>query len=584
MARFIPDIALDEITHGSERIVYEALRGLPDEFVVMHSFPWLRLERDLKAHAQREGEADFVILHPRRGLLVLEVKGGKPEFVERTWYRSLSLMKNPFDQARNSRFVLLHELEIRTKKLIHRGLFTHGDLIVFPHCRFDGQLPLDINRRIIVDSPSISFLPARVEEAFTLWAGTKQTNLNPAQFTLILDTLAPKLQAQQSEAAQLHSESSRIIQLTSAQTDALEGLLASKRVLVDGNAGSGKTLLALEFALTLAGRGEHVLFLCFNKQLSAWLEEQSKADKKSRYSRDRLEFSTFHSYAINLARRADLQFTKPSDQTPEFWDTEAPLLIERAVERLRAKGTFSFFDAIIIDEAQDFAPAWWKPIESLSQAKGSSRLYVFLDMKQCLREEAALPPIEFTTCFPLKTNCRNTKAIARSGAALAKLEVRLNPDLPSGEAPKLLLAKTRTDEVKFVLNELRQLLKFDIKPHQIALIGPASRAKGSLRHIADVDGVPLIDDASKWRLNEGILVTTTRSFKGLEADVVIMYGLRSFDKKYFSQTDLYVAWTRARLRLVLICQPGAVYDTILAALVAGESESAIANYEGVIPM
>ena len=79
MARFIPDVVPEDIVHDSERVVYEALRGLPMDFVVLHSFPWLRPLRDLTDEPLREGEADFVILHPQRGLLVLEVKGGKPE-------------------------------------------------------------------------------------------------------------------------------------------------------------------------------------------------------------------------------------------------------------------------------------------------------------------------------------------------------------------------------------------------------------------------------------------------------------------------------------------------------------------------
>jgi hypothetical protein len=76
VARFIPDVAAVDIAHDSERVVYEALRELPAGFVVLHSFPWLRPTRDLSGEPLREGEADFVILHPERGLLVLEVKGG----------------------------------------------------------------------------------------------------------------------------------------------------------------------------------------------------------------------------------------------------------------------------------------------------------------------------------------------------------------------------------------------------------------------------------------------------------------------------------------------------------------------------
>jgi DNA helicase IV len=53
--------------------------------------------------------------------------------------------------------------------------------------------------------------------------------------------------------------------------------------------------------------------------------------------------------------------------------------------------------------------------------------------------------------------------------------------------------------------------------------------------------------AVDWRRGAGVLVTTARTFKGLEADVVIAYGLAAFGA-LFTPTDLYVAWTRARHR------------------------------------
>ena len=124
-----------------------------------------------------------------------------------------------------------------------------------------------------------------------------------------------------------------------------------------------------------------------------------------------------------------------------------------------------------------------------------------------------------------------------------------------------------------MLAELRQLLQQGINPKQIALIGPASYTKGSLGRHAEVEGVPFIDDAVDWRRGAGILVSTARSFKGLEADVVIAYGLNSFGP-LFTRTDLYVAWTRARHRLVLICQTGEVRAAVEAALADAEREAA----------
>ncbi len=96
MATFIPNVKPDQIGHNSERLVYEAFQNLPTGFIVLHSFPWLRPLRDITTEPLREGEADFVILHPERGLLVLEVKGGTPELRQRTWFRGDKEMRGSF--------------------------------------------------------------------------------------------------------------------------------------------------------------------------------------------------------------------------------------------------------------------------------------------------------------------------------------------------------------------------------------------------------------------------------------------------------------------------------------------------------
>jgi superfamily I DNA/RNA helicase len=283
----------------------------------------------------------------------------------------------------------------------------------------------------------------------------------------------------------------------------------------------------------------------------------------------RLEITTFHACARRLAKKAHVDFEVPRNNEQAFWDDEVPLIMEQALEVLRSSGQAEEFDAVVVDEAQDFAPDWWVTIETLSRAGKAGRLYSFLDLCQSLRETARLPMVQFNTRFQLKTNCRNTKAIARSGASLARIEVCLLPGSPTGETPEVLRAASSVVEAGLILAEIRKLLRQGIKPQQLALIGPAAYAKGSLASHTEVEGVALIEDAVEWRSGMGILVTTSRAFKGLEADIVIVFGLGGFGT-LFTPTDLYVAWTRARHRLVLICQSGEVRSTIEEALAEAE--------------
>ncbi|HYG66511.1 MAG TPA: NERD domain-containing protein [Anaeromyxobacteraceae bacterium] len=567
MARFIPDTSPEDVPHDSERVVMRALRDLPAGYVVMHSFPWLRPTRDLARGPLHEGEADFVILHPERGMLVLEVKGGVPELRGRTWTRGAREMRDPFEQARRNRYALLDAIEERTNGSVSRAQFTHGDAVVFPHCQYDGPLPINADDRILLDARSLSELPARIEAAFAAWQ-RRPTRLSAGEFSALLDALMPKLRLLRCVGTEVAAEGQRIIQVTRDQRATLQGLLANDRVLIEGTAGAGKTLLAYEFAAALAARGQAVLLLCYNKHLAAWLDEQTRADPRIA-GHGTVEVSTFHAFAVALARRSEVEFEVPARGGPEFWDDEVPLILEQALEILRSRSAAPLFDAVIVDEAQDFARDWWVTVEGLTRGGRHGRLYAFLDLHQSLRRDPQLPPVPLHARFRLTANCRNTRTIARSASCITGAEVTLLPGIPEGEAPSTRRAVTAAAQAGLVLEEIRRRTKQGIKPHQIAVIGPAAHNKGALARFDEVDGVPFTTDAADWRRGGGILVTTARAFKGLESDFVLLYDLSGFGA-LFTPTDLYVAWTRARHRLIAVCHGAEVRGAIEKALAGAE--------------
>lgn len=65
MAHFYPTIIND--FHGSdgEALVYKALCRLNNEYTVFHSYRWL----SVKGKRRSEGEGDFIVIHPRKGIL-----------------------------------------------------------------------------------------------------------------------------------------------------------------------------------------------------------------------------------------------------------------------------------------------------------------------------------------------------------------------------------------------------------------------------------------------------------------------------------------------------------------------------------
>jgi superfamily I DNA/RNA helicase len=132
------------------------------------------------------------------------------------------------------------------------------------------------------------------------------------------------------------------------------------------------------------------------------------------------------------------------------------------------------------------------------------------------------------------------------------LEAHTYKRAPNGENLRILRSSNERQQKGLAIEEIRRLLRQEsVSPSQIALIGASAKRNGSLVDVEQVDGTPLVTGAEAWRDGGGILVTTARSFKGLEADVVILYDLGEFGR-LFKREDLYVACTRARVLLIAI--------------------------------
>jgi len=129
MARYI-GLGSDEPIEDSERRVAEALRRLPDGWVVLHHVSW----QSKRGGRQGDGEADFIVLHPRKGVIVLEVKGGGIDVDRGRWITTDRFgkrhdIKNPYEQATASKHALVgwlrdHGLGARVRV---------GHAVVFPH-------------------------------------------------------------------------------------------------------------------------------------------------------------------------------------------------------------------------------------------------------------------------------------------------------------------------------------------------------------------------------------------------------------------------------------------------------------------
>ena len=578
MARMLPDVAASEIEHASEEPVYLALRReLSNDYVVLHSYPWLRPWR---GEALAEGEADFVVLHPSRGLLVLEVKGGETiQHDGSRWFRATENgpreFQNPFSQARRNMHALLDIARERSGGRIRRQDFVHGYAVVFPHLDYEGPPPPHADKAIVISRRSLPFMAQAIETAFEAWTDEPRSLPRDRYRMLLNDCLMPQFKVFRPVGPDISQATEQLLELTETQAQVFMGLYVQDRVLVDGAAGSGKTFLALHRALAFAREGRKTLFVCFNKELAVWIQRQVQEDPTTAEFRNLLTIRHFHGLAADLAAEAGIDFG-PGDggsRTQAFWDDEVPDLMEQAIVNLDLEGREVHFDAVVVDEAQDFSLGWWYALTQSLLSESDGPLYAFIDPNQSLRGEVQWPDIEFAARFKLTINCRNTRRIAAASASVLDLEPHTFPRAPVGGPLRVLRATSPSHQKGLVMQELRSLLRReDVPPEQIAIIGPAAKKNGSLSDLTDIDHIPIVTSVQEWRDGGGVLVTTARSFKGLEAEVVMLYDLGGFGR-LFRREDLYVACTRAKVLLITIVHGDQCREVIAAARAASEAEA-----------
>lgn len=556
MANLIPKIAVDEISNKPERDVARVLVDrLPSQVTIFHSYPWLRPERDEKTGklTLKEGEADFLILWPELGFLVLEVKGGDIHYADdrRGWYRALPSggkrsITDPFVQGSKN----MHAVGSAISDRVYGGAqlkFAYGYAAIFPDCIYTGPTPPGSQAVNTWSADDLDKIDQRIATALRQFSKSDPPRVIPKdELDRVKTAILPVFRLERSLGRMLSHQEEQLFRLTEAQSELLEFLGDNDRVLVEGVAGSGKTILAKLQSQHFAERGLKTLMLCYNKTLSAWISE-SLPDE----NRQLIDVFHFHSLCSEFCKRAGLDFSPPHDaeKQTQFWRNEAAALLWDAIETLPDR-----YDAIIVDEGQDFNADWWEPIELLNMSGETGFFYIFYDPVQNLynSDGAAIP--DLGKPFRLTKNCRNTLAIIDTCSDIIHRDIEAKAGTPRGistEFLQLQKGKETHDQLKRWLQQW--LGKDGLKTSQIVILSPYTQMKSSLVDVRRLGGVELTHQVNQWRNGDGVLVTTMRSFKGLEADVVVLIDIpKPGSVAACSVADFYVGSSRAKHLLKVI--------------------------------
>lgn len=339
----------------SEREVWELLcqRLRPQDVLLAN----VRLTNQAQDH-----EADLIVLMPQVGIVVVEVKGAQVWLQEGGWHQSQGSGTGSIrlvEQARGNKYAVSEYVESDPRwgsSSRSRVRWAHSVVLPYSSLHEDFAMP-DCPRWMVHDRRDLPDLAHRLAD---IPAQQESGHRTPSEddIELILEILRGRHLPELDIAADARERESRADRLTQEQATLLQVTRLLHRVEVRGGAGSGKTVMALTQARELTrglggapGQGrQRVALLCYSRGLAAHF-------KRVVATWDRKHRPSFVGTFAELGRSWGAPDGTRDDS--HFWEVELPATMKELATGL---SDGQRFDAVIVDEAQDFADSWWAPI------------------------------------------------------------------------------------------------------------------------------------------------------------------------------------------------------------------------------
>lgn len=547
----------------------------------------------------RTQHPDFVVFHPSRGLLVLEVKDWRLDSIQSIDKQHATLVStaggkrvlNPLEQARQYMYTVTNKLERDATLVWPSGSLKGKPFFPYGH----GVVLTNITRKQLDGTNLNEVLPPHLvicQDEMTdsvdpedfqrrLW------NMFPIKFkmTLFLPQIdrirwhmfpEVRIPAQPDlfdEGEPKRIEIPDILRVMDLQQEQLARSLGEGHRIVHGVAGSGKTLILGYRAEHLAKAAQRpILVLCYNKTLATKLA--SVMDAKG--LQDKVHVSTFHAWCVRQldAYHAD----KPVNEG------DANVFFEACVERVihsvdQKRIPAAQYDAVLIDEGHDFKPEWFKLVVQMIHPESNS-LLVLYDDAQSIYGGAKKIRFSFSSVgiqakgrtTILKLNYRNTAEILSVARAFAD-DLLAPADAEEDQAPivlpmsagrhgpRPLLVKLPTlhDEAQFLAQRLIEANKLGMPWNDMAIIYRRYGIGQTLADILGRKGIPLQWQQANRRAfspaHDSVKLITMHSSKGLEFPFVCIPGIGAKHRDEEDIRDearlLYVAMTRATGELLM---------------------------------
>jgi len=547
MAKMIPSIISPKIKSHAERKIFDWFKNDPltKNWIVLHS---LGIENHQTAMF---GEIDFLVLASNLGVYALEVKGGRVRREDGVWVYTDKYgiehkkPRGPFEQASEGMYSVFSELSKKGDKKLSRII--HGYGVMFPDIEYNNE-DIDASQNQIFDLRDKEYV-GRYIKRLSEYNKSKATEkkvivLYPTEDDVndILQILRNDFDRAVPLKIKIEYSEENLIQLTKEQYKVIDGLSYNKRCLINGAAGTGKTVLAIKNAKESDLKNKKVALFCYNLLLRNELKTHFQDEEfKPSY------IGSFTEFLEELVRRHTSFDFKSIKDYSHFYSKDLPLLAIEALDKNPV-----LFDKIIIDEAQDILKPDYLEILDILLKGGlqNGNWFLFGDFKyQTIFNREITPNYVIDlldkfanyTVFNLTVNCRNTKNIQNEMNQLFSMnDQTLNKDK---NAPNVsyFQFETQEDELLIVENELKNLITSGIKKEDITILSPFKFENSVASKIKRYQIDSCFDPTNN------ITYSTIQGFKGLENKVIILTDIMTYNKPDL----MYVAMSRARSYLII---------------------------------
>jgi hypothetical protein len=399
MAILIPDSCPSRATAGEKRVFALLRDALPDHFTAWYE------------PVVQGRYSDFTVLADDFGLLMLEVKGWYAGQIARATHDEIELHRSeggqvhvevhrhPIRQVREYLFAMTSELARPEYAILLQQEGEHRGKPCFP-CGF-GVLLTNITRGQLEEAGLAALFPpdrvlCRDELAELEGAGDREVirrlkrlfahhfpfdpltedQVQTLKGVLHREVVVKRRPAMPTDApgAPAPPPGAVTLEVLDAQQEQAARSLGSGHHVLFGVAGSGKTVLLLARARLLAGQesGRRILFLCFNKALAADLAARLADDPGARG----VEIRHFHSWAA--------RWTGLRKRDDEPFDAYGARLVAALLDGVRHVSDAEKYDAVLIDEAHDFEPDWFRCATAMLRGGPDGDLLIAVDGAQSL--------------------------------------------------------------------------------------------------------------------------------------------------------------------------------------------------------